>query len=214
MCVGSLCCFLSPLRVFGFRSVSLLRKLKTKTPKLIKSLMWLLGELTNFLSSLPDKKRLVQGTLKKKRLLCFSYVFHAALLFFTSSDLAWKEAIHVIPDGQHRPGSGKQKYQNKAGCSSGLGTLEQQGQEIKRQFFQMDTSRQLPQWDVCSMLFLRRLWGCVFNLSTATHLNTFHSSWTKEGTHQVRVNTKGLKISVQSLVFQYLSNGQHTIFHN
>lgn len=213
MCVGSLCCFLSPLRVFGFRSVSLLRKLKTKTPKLIKSLMWLLGELTNFLSSLPDNKRLVQGTPKKD---CFVSVlfFMQHCYFFTSSDSAWKEAIHVIPDGQHRPGSGKQKYQNKAGCSSGLGTLEQQGQEIKRQFFQMDTSRQLPQWDVCSMLFLHRLWGCVFNLSTATHLNTFHSSWTKEGTHQVRVNTKGLKISVQSLFFQYLPNRQHTTFHN
>lgn len=68
--------------------------------------MWLLGQLTHFLSSLPDKKKIGLGHLKTT-LVCFCFGFNAALPFFTSSDLAQKEAIHAIPNGQHRPGSGK-----------------------------------------------------------------------------------------------------------
>lgn len=88
VCVGSCCCFLSPLWVFWVLPAP---KRINKTPKLVESLMLLLGERTNFLSSLPDKKRLTQGTSKKKKKDCFVSVLFLVQRCWFSSVLIWPE---------------------------------------------------------------------------------------------------------------------------
>lgn len=74
---------------FGYFGFSLFKRDK-QTPKLIKSRMLLLGEHTNFLSSLPDTKRLAQETSKKKiKKDCFVSVWFSMQQCWVSSVLIW-----------------------------------------------------------------------------------------------------------------------------
>lgn len=110
---------------FGYFGFSLFKRDK-QTPKLIKSRMLLLGEHTNFLSSLPDTKRLAQETSKKKKKLKKIALFQFG---FQCSSVGFHQFWFGLEGGnpgnsQHKPDCGKWKHQEKANCSTA-------GQETK-----------------------------------------------------------------------------------
>lgn len=104
---------------------------------------------------------------------------HWALLGFISSHLAWKEAIQAIPNAQHKSESGKRKYQEKAGCSSGLGTQGQQGQETKPW---LEIQTQTP-WDLLLVVGEKDMM-----LDLNPHIKP-NRNWNRKGEHPKALTT-------------------------